>query len=406
MGINQIEHICNLIHETFEIPVFLLDENNKVLYEANPNFNPNPFYKSMNEIFHHFNSEQEINDYPTILTTNFVENFVCFSFKNENFLVQRIFVGPSLFGKLPDEQILGLRTDINPFANRETVLEYYSSLPILRNVKLLTVCKLLYFLVHRENLIISNIIGTSGEIKISGMKNNTELVLVDRKQNGDLHHNILAEMRLYQSIKEGRTDKLTEYLSITNKGNLGILSKSSYLRSTKNLAISGITLAAKAAIDGGLYSETALYVSDIHIQKIEEVSSISDIRTLVMKAFRDLADRVKQLKEENYSTTIRQCLNFIMDHIYEPITLSHLADLSGLHPNYLSTLFKKEIGKSFSEYLQMAKVEEAKQLLKMTKLPLSEIGSKLNYIDQSYFTKIFKKYTGLTPYQYRNKNSE
>ncbi|OLS33789.1 AraC family transcriptional regulator [Bacillus sp. MRMR6] len=74
-----------------------------------------------------------------------------------------------------------------------------------------------------------------------------------------------------------------------------------------------------------------------------------------MKAFNDFADRVRKEKREHYSKPVSYCLNYILVYIYEPITLNQLANMVNLHPNYLSTLFKKEIGVSFSEYVQKAK---------------------------------------------------
>ncbi|WP_256146664.1 helix-turn-helix domain-containing protein [Bacillus thuringiensis] len=69
---------------------------------------------------------------------------------------------------------------------------------------------------------------------------------------------------------------------------------------------------------------------------------------------------------------------------------------------YLSTLFKNEVGMTLSEYIHREKVAEAKKLLTLTNYSLLEISTFLNFNNQSYFTKIFKKYTEVTPKQYRN----
>jgi YesN/AraC family two-component response regulator len=75
-----------------------------------------------------------------------------------------------------------------------------------------------------------------------------------------------------------------------------------------------------------------------------------------------------------------------------------------LSPNYVSALFKKEVGMTVSEYIQQSKIDEAKKLISYSKTPISEICSLLNFTDQSYFTKVFKKHTGTTPKQYREKH--
>lgn len=76
-----------------------------------------------------------------------------------------------------------------------------------------------------------------------------------------------------------------------------------------------------------------------------------------------------------------------------------------MNANYLSELFKKEVGISTSEYIQSEKIEEAKKLLAFTNYFLLNISLWLNFHDQSHFTRVFKKITGLTPKQYRDKNS-
>ncbi|MEH7313803.1 helix-turn-helix domain-containing protein, partial [Priestia megaterium] len=73
-----------------------------------------------------------------------------------------------------------------------------------------------------------------------------------------------------------------------------------------------------------------------------------------------------------------------------------------LHPNYLSKIFKKEVGKSVSQYIQEQRIEEAKKLLQLSNYTISEISTLLNFHDQSYFTTTFKKILGVTPKQYRN----
>ena len=97
----------------------------------------------------------------------------------------------------------------------------------------------------------------------------------------------------------------------------------------------------------------------------------------------------------------------ILQRLYQltgDISLDHLAEICHLSPNYLSSLFKKEVGISISEFIQQLRIDEAKKLLDLTNYSISEIGTFLNFNDQSYFIKTFKKHTGLTPKQYRGRD--
>ncbi|MNC36171.1 HTH-type transcriptional activator Btr [compost metagenome] len=95
------------------------------------------------------------------------------------------------------------------------------------------------------------------------------------------------------------------------------------------------------------------------------------------------------------------CQNYIFNHLYEDISLSRLAEIAGLNASYLSQLFKKETGLAVSDYIQRERIEEAKRLMELPGITLSDIAIRLHFNDQSYFTKVFKKYTGKTPRQYR-----
>ena len=79
--------------------------------------------------------------------------------------------------------------------------------------------------------------------------------------------------------------------------------------------------------------------------------------------------------------------------------------LINLSPQYISSLFKKEVGVSLSEYILKCKIDEAKYLLTHTNYSILEISTLLCFHDQSYFTKTFKRFTGITPKKYASKSS-
>jgi two-component system response regulator YesN len=80
-----------------------------------------------------------------------------------------------------------------------------------------------------------------------------------------------------------------------------------------------------------------------------------------------------------------------------PITLEEVSSEIGFNPAYFSTLFKKETGKTFLEYLTDTRVQAAKQLLSDNRRAIIQIAEEVGYTDIKHFTKVFKKITGLTP---------
>ena len=85
----------------------------------------------------------------------------------------------------------------------------------------------------------------------------------------------------------------------------------------------------------------------------------------------------------------------------EEISLSVLAEEFHLNPQYISQLFKTEIGVGFLAYLTSIRMERAKKLLLTTNLSIAEVSEQSGYADYRVFTKVFKKSEGITPSQYR-----
>ena len=93
---------------------------------------------------------------------------------------------------------------------------------------------------------------------------------------------------------------------------------------------------------------------------------------------------------------------YISEHYDQPLTLKETADYVKLNPSYFSALFKQCSGSTFKEFLNYTRIEESKKYLINTNYSIIDIAIATGFEDQSYFTKVFKKYTGMTPRQYRN----
>ncbi|MCL2152528.1 MAG: response regulator [Oscillospiraceae bacterium] len=98
---------------------------------------------------------------------------------------------------------------------------------------------------------------------------------------------------------------------------------------------------------------------------------------------------------------IRIARQFITQHFNEPITLEDICAATGFSMSYFSKLFKKETGEGFSKYLVRVRIDRAKELLRDTDTPVSEICGLVGYSDIKHFTGTFKKMTNLNPGQYR-----
>ena len=105
--------------------------------------------------------------------------------------------------------------------------------------------------------------------------------------------------------------------------------------------------------------------------------------------------------EKQEERTITGITRYLQEHLAEEISLSVLAEQFHLNPQYISQLFKSEIGVNFLAYLTNIRMEKAKKLLLTTSLSIAEVAEQSGYGDYRVFTKVFKKSEGVTPSQYR-----
>lgn len=112
-------------------------------------------------------------------------------------------------------------------------------------------------------------------------------------------------------------------------------------------------------------------------------------------------NRVVNEPMQQEERTINGLTRYMQEHLSEEITLSVLAEEFHLNAQYISQLFKNEIGVGFLAYLTNIRLEKAKKLLLLTALPIADVAEQSGYGDYRVFTKVFKKAEGITPSQYR-----
>ena len=160
------------------------------------------------------------------------------------------------------------------------------------------------------------------------------------------------------------------------------------------------SLLSRAAIERGSDVNKILEMNEKLISSILTVQDIHEISyTLYDKM--DIFTESLFFYSDKDSQIIRGATEYIATHFSEEITLSDVADYIHLNPSYLSTVFKQVTGRSFKDHLNHVRIQEAQRLLSHTSYSILEISLACGFSDQSYFTKVFRKYTGLTPKQFR-----
>lgn len=404
--LNHTKKLCKTISDMFDVSTFLVTPTGDIAFECLDNRILNPLYQNdKQKLFTLLDFDpKEKCDFPVIKKTYFYENYILISILKDNQFIGTVIIGPTVPYVLYEQKINGIINDFLGLANRKQVFNYYETIPVIPKEKLINLSVISFYMINHIILTAEDVEYENDLLKQISVKiEPTVLVTKSTDQLGPTHHNPLLEKQLVSIIRSGQVEELKKFTSL-QKEKTGILSKSSYIRSSKNLTIVAIAIGTRAAIDGGLHSEIAFSLSDSYIQRLEDLYSIEDIESLQIEAMFTFTEKVRQVKDEQYSGTITRCKDFIYSHRHEKITHNDVANFVQLSHSYLSTLFKEEVGITISQYIQKIKIEEAKNLIAYTDTPLSEVSFLLYFTDQSYFTKVFKKFEGITPKQYKEKH--
>lgn len=228
-------------------------------------------------------------------------------------------------------------------------------------------------------------------------------VLFERMENENPHNPYDQEVRELDSIRNGDLESFQKSIIESYSGQEGKLSEDQ-LRQEKNIAICVITLASRAAIDGGILPEIAFSMVDAYILQIERMTDVIQIRAFMREAEKDFLLKVQayqQQKEKN--PIIEQTKNYIFQHMHSQQHIGEMSRELGINASYLSDLFHKTEGITIQKYIQREKIKLAQNMLKYSGYRIEEIANYLGFCTQSYFGKVFLEWTGMSPKQYRLK---
>lgn len=229
------------------------------------------------------------------------------------------------------------------------------------------------------------------------------------KEQQQTHGTYLFENMLLSYVRGGEVERLDEFLTQTLKTTAlreGTLADTP-LRQAKNLMIGTATLVGKiGAIGGGMDVEETYRLIDLYIQECEMAPSVDAVKVLQYNMVLDFTARVEQCRvPASISREVRDCMQYIYNHANHVIGIDDVAGHIGKSRSYITKRFRLETGISISDCIRQCKVSDAKQLLRYTDKPLSEISSYLCYSSQAHFQTVFKKETGQTPSEYRRKHT-
>lgn len=161
-------------------------------------------------------------------------------------------------------------------------------------------------------------------------------------------------------------------------------------------------LLAEVAADAGAgETEDALYRS-AYIASLESAPSLEEMDVTLTTILHHFVDYLFDFYEVKHSDTIYRIMEYIKSNYEKKISLEDIASYVYLTSSHISSIFRKETGQTISAYISQIRIEKSKALLRNPDIAIADIAARCGFEDQSYFTRVFKKQTGISPKRYRD----
>ena len=217
----------------------------------------------------------------------------------------------------------------------------------------------------------------------------------------EIHSTLAIEQTLMNMIRKGDTDALKAWIASAPAVHAGPMAQE-HLRQYKNTFIVTTTLAARSAIRGGMNAEEALSTSDLLIRNCEALQDVQSILRLQINMLLTYTEQVEHLREGIQPTPLAIAVAaWTQRHLSEPIDTEKLAKELHYSRPHLSRKFREETGMTLTNFMLKKKSEEASRLLAYTDKSFIAVSDYLGFSSQSHFARVFKKYMGMTPSEYR-----
>jgi len=172
----------------------------------------------------------------------------------------------------------------------------------------------------------------------------------------------------------------------------------------KSLVMELVVMMSRAAVEAGAAPSGIL---GGHYRGLTELAAIVDDEALthwLTSMLERVMDAIHDNRRYPNAVLLSRALHYMQDHLVEDLTRDQVAQVAGLSPSHFSHLIRSQINSTFTLLLTQYRVDHAAQMLARTTDSIAEVALASGFPDQSYFTKVFKRRTGLTPLAYRNKS--
>ena len=399
---NDVQNICQVMHAVSKMDVhFINQEGSKIFGLAShgePAFiqNSTQDYQLIHETLIKHNS-LSFHYYINAFGLEYISTAIR---DNDNHF-GTIIIGPFL-STTPGTDFMNTIVSKNhlPISSRKQLQEFYASLSVV-NSTFPNMIGTLLVNISSHTFIHAQLI-TSESIQLSQNKRQMKEILIESKHIIESRYK--HEKRLMNAIATGNTEEVKRFMDSINYFDDRI--PESPIRSTKNVMIILNTLCRVSAEKGGVHPVYIHETSDKFARLINRATNLAYLNDLQNIMVMEYCQLVKEYSTINYSTIVKKAINHINLHLEENLTLESIASTIPVHPSHLSRTFKKETNMNITTYIQKQRIEMAKIYLQSESISITDIAFMVGFNDLNYFSRLFKKSTGMTPSQYAKKSAK
>lgn len=297
----------------------------------------------------------------------------------------------------PDEIFITnlLKKNHLPNSLRKTISTYYNSLPIADSVKVILTLHTIFgsFIstYNPSNLYYIDFSKNKPKLDDYNYDDDSQFYIQYHKK----YKSCLEEIFKYIRLGRDATQILNDYIELT-----GILKGSCMQKIKNNLYI------LNSQFESELLKEniSPAQVRQLSLKNQSEIESETSRIKLIKipyKMLRKYSNLISNYNLQEYSYTVRSAIEYINYNLQGNLSLSTVSDALEKNPSYLSSQFKKETGRTITRYIQEKRIEESIRMLSSTDMNIQEISHSVGIDDLSWFSKLFKNITKMSPTKYK-----
>ncbi len=162
---------------------------------------------------------------------------------------------------------------------------------------------------------------------------------------------------------------------------------------------------SRTAVEAGGEPEQFLGLNYRSMVEVAEITSHDELAAWLREMLEGIMDAIERSRSRDAGFLIFEALDYMQKHCCEDISRDDVAEAVHLSPSHFSALMKRESGATFTDQLNRMRIDRAAEMLARTDKQIATIALECGYRDQSYFTKVFKRYRNTTPLRYRKETA-